>query len=105
MDPVVTARVPAGIKTRGVEVLHEIGSNTSELINAAFEYVIKERQLPRAQSGIPVAVERKTLDPEQRKTLDEFMGSVKTPVPPEWANCSFEELLEQAMETRYAHLR
>ncbi len=105
MDPVVTARVPAGIKTRGVEVLNEIGSTTSELINAAFEYVIKERQLPHAKSGNPVAPEDKSLDDDQRKELAEFMGSVKVPVPSEWADLPFEDLLNQAMRERYAHLR
>ena len=50
MNPVVTARVPEGVRARGVDVLREIGSSTSELINAAFEYVIKERELPKPRA-------------------------------------------------------
>lgn len=105
MDPVVTARVPAGVKTRGVEVLREIGSTTSELINAAFEYVIRERELPHPKATGPASPLNRALDPARQQELTDFMDSVRTPVPTTWADLPFEDLLDRAMEERYAHLR
>ena len=103
MDPVVTARVPEGVRDRGVEVLKDIGSTTSELINAAFDYVIQAKELPRfeqARRG-----EARTLSKEQVEDLSEFMRAVKVDVPAAWDDASFEDLLDDAMGQRYAGLR
>ena len=40
-DAIVTARVPAEIKKQGNAVLREIGSTPTELVNAAYRYVLK----------------------------------------------------------------
>ena len=105
MDPVVTARVPAGIRSRGIEVLHEIGSTTSELVNAAFEYVIQERQLPHAKLPKTDQPAIRALSTEQALELSRFMEGVKAPAPESWNELSFEQLFDQAMEERYAGLR
>ena len=105
MSTVVTARVPEGVRARGVDILHEIGSSTSELINAAFEYVIKERKLPKPQSqphGEPLP---RTIGREQLAQATSFMESVRVAVPDTWENAPFEDLLDSTMEERYAHLR
>lgn len=110
MDPVVTARVPAGIKARGVEVLHEMGSTTSELVNAAFEYVIKERRLPGEKADLGEGGKRsanttRAIDEKKMKQLTAFMDEVRLSVPESWNQAAFEELYDQAMEERYANLR
>ena len=105
MNPVVTARVPEGVRARGVDVLREIGSSTSELINAAFEYVIKERELPKPRARQEDALQPHKISPEQLAQAASFMESVKVSVPAEWEDAPFEGLLDSAMEERYAHLR
>lgn len=51
-DAIVTARVPAEIKKQGNAVLREIGSTPTELVNAAYRYVLKERELPKEASPL-----------------------------------------------------
>ena len=40
MDSIVTARIPVEVKNQVSEILESLGSNTTQLINAAFEYVL-----------------------------------------------------------------
>ena len=83
MDPVVTARVPENVRARGVEVLREIGSSTSELVK------------PGARA----------LDADQMRELEAFMRDVKVSVPSSWESKPFDQLFDEAMEERYADLR
>ena len=48
MDSIVTARIPVEVKNQVSEVLESLGSNTTQLINAAFEYVLVTGRLPDA---------------------------------------------------------
>ena len=50
MDAMVSARVPVEIKKRGDSKLREIGSSATELINAAYDYVIKCGKLPGVEA-------------------------------------------------------
>ena len=50
MDAMVSARVPVEIKKRGDSKLREIGSSATELINAAYDYVIKCGKLPGVET-------------------------------------------------------
>ena len=105
MDPVVTARVPAGVRQRGQEVLREIGATTSELVNAAFAYVIQERELPKPKPKVAVGPNARKLDAAQKRELARFFEEVKAPVADSQADATFEQLLEDAMGDRYADLR
>ena len=105
MTTVVTARVPEGVRARGVDILHEIGSSTSELINAAFEYVIAERELPKSRARLENSIQTHKLSHEQREQVAAFLENVKVPVPKEWDSAPFEDLLDNALGERYAHLR
>ena len=51
MDSIVTARIPVEVKNQVSEVLESLGSNTTQLINAAFEYVLVTGRLPDAYEG------------------------------------------------------
>jgi len=104
MDPVVTARVPEGVRSRAVDVLREIGSNTSELVNAAFNYVIQERKLPKPSIKACAVTVAPTLTEEQIAQVSSFMQAVKIDVPAAWGESSFEDLLEEVSEERYADL-
>ena len=52
MDAIVTARVPVAVKEQVGNLLREMGSTPSQLVNAAYEYVLAERELPRAGTGL-----------------------------------------------------
>jgi antitoxin component of RelBE/YafQ-DinJ toxin-antitoxin module len=49
MDAIVAARVPVEIKERGTAVLASIGATPTQLINAAYLYVLETRRLPVAE--------------------------------------------------------
>jgi antitoxin component of RelBE/YafQ-DinJ toxin-antitoxin module len=97
MDPVVTGRVPEAVRNRGNAVLKEIGSSPSELINAAYDYVIRERRLPKAVD-LPDAGTR-TLTEAQAAELLNFMKRVRVEVPSEWDGVTFDELFDPGMRS------
>ena len=49
MDAFVSARVPVEVKTQVAQRLKEIGATQSELVNAAFSYVLAVGQLPSSK--------------------------------------------------------
>ncbi len=80
MDSIVTARVPTEIKGQAMQMLAQMGSSTTKLVNAAFEYLLATGQLPSAPQGSPSSAER-TLDDEQRTELTEFFRATSSPAP------------------------
>ena len=67
MDAIVTARVPIAVKEQGNAVLREIGSTPTELINAAYRYVLATHELPMEEAKLHRGARR--LTPEQRAKL------------------------------------
>ena len=45
------ARVPLAKKEASEPILREIGATTTDLINAAYDFLISERRLPTAQAA------------------------------------------------------
>ena len=52
-DAIVTARVPAEIKKQGNAVLREIGSTPTELVNAAYRYVLRRESFLKKHLPLP----------------------------------------------------
>ena len=102
MDAIVSARVPVAVKERGNAALKELGATPSQLINAAYEFVLAERQLPQAHKPLRAAEQHdRTLTPQQvekiRSSLTAmYVGSASTELP-------FKEQLAEARDERYAH--
>lgn len=48
-DAIVVARVPAEIKEQVDGVLEKMGATSTQLINAAYEYVLSQGELPLVQ--------------------------------------------------------
>lgn len=46
MSKMISARVPDALYEQGSIQLEELGASTSELVHAAFEYLLQEHQLP-----------------------------------------------------------
>ncbi len=74
VDATVSARVPVEVKKQADKKLRQMGSSTTELINAAYDYLIAEGHLPQVH---PEAGERdteKSLSPEQLVCLRDFFS-------------------------------
>lgn len=66
MDAMVTARVPVEVKERVGSILREMGSSPTELVNAAYDYVLKYGKLPDVEREDPLVIR---LTPEQVSQL------------------------------------
>ncbi|RDB69094.1 hypothetical protein [Eggerthella sinensis] len=101
-DTIVTARVPVEIKEQGDAVLRRIGSTPTELINAAYRYVIENGELPKTDSPLDeVAVRRRTLTSEQKANIKARIDRMTLKAPASWSGKTFDELREEAMREKY----
>ena len=81
MDSIVTARVPTEIKAQATRMLAEMGSSTTKLVNAAFEYLLATGELPRPVQGGQAAPSPRILDDDQRAELSAFFRATSSPAP------------------------
>lgn len=73
MSKMVSARVPDALYEQGALQLSTLGSSTSELINAAFEYLLQEHRLPTPPHS--VISSKRRLPPEQAQRLKELLDA------------------------------
>ncbi len=109
MDAVVTARVPVEVKEQGARVLRSIGATPTQLVNAAYSYVLETGTLPCAHAhGEARSVDGrsvKTPTPAQRDALQAALASMTREVPESfWLDCSYKELLEEGRRADYEAL-
>lgn len=105
MDDVVTSRVPSEIRKQANAILKEIGATQTQLVNAAYAYLLEHRSLPSA--GLPAQTKpgRRILTPEVRKELTEFFAATTQPVPESyWEGKTYDQLLEEGRGADYAAL-
>ena len=101
-DVIVTARVPLEIRNQAVAVLESIGSTPTELINAAFEYVIAAEELPQVVHSLDeVAARRKGLTVEQKREMKNRLVELTPKAPAFWEGRSFDDLRAEALDERY----
>ena len=102
-DAIVTARVPVEIKRQGNAVLKKIGSTPTELVNAAYRYVLEREELPVEARELKPRVIR--LTDEQKQTLRDRNERATCVVPESfWQGKSYKDLLEEAMREKYEAL-
>lgn len=97
MDPVVTARVPAEIRDQGNAILRQLGATPTDLVNAAYEYLLLEKRLPPVAHGaeeLPGGV--RALSAEAAAEVLENLNGMALEVPESWQGASMDELREQA---------
>ena len=101
MDAIVTARVPVAVKEQVTSLLREMGSTPSQLVNAAYEYVLAERKLPRAGARLGEgAVAPRQLTQEQIHRIASALEAMH--VGPAGDDRSFDEQFQEARDERYA---
>lgn len=105
-DSIVTARVPSEIRDQGNEILKKIGSTPTELVNAAYEYVLKNEELPSTSPSLAeLKGKHRVLSPEQKEMLRERMRKTTLHVPDSyWQGKTDDELIEDAVREKYESL-
>ena len=90
MDSIVTARVPVEVKNQVSDVLESLGSNTTQLINAAFEYVLMTGKLPDAHESASLESSAKgssrQLSEKDKEELASLFGKISVPAPASFWN-------------------
>lgn len=105
MDAVVTARVPVEIRRQGNEILRSIGSNPTQLINAAYEYVISHGSLPGYRAVGDLEASDRALTLAQRDELVSFFNESTFPVPSDfWDGFSGKEMIGKGRAADYEAL-
>ena len=70
----VSARVPGAVYDQASVLLSELGASTSELINAAFNYLLREKKLPENTAKESTSTVRK-LTKEQVAELQQKLDA------------------------------
>lgn len=99
---IVTARVPVEIREQVNAKLKEMGSTPTELVNAAYRYVLERGELP--QTGTrweDVAERRQRLSKEEKLEMLERLERMTPKAPASWEGKSYEELRDEAMRERF----
>lgn len=78
MDPMVSARVPVGLRDPVNKQLREIGSSPTELINRAYEFFLKTGKLPGESSALHAG--QRILNVAQAQKLQESIDCTTYPV-------------------------
>ena len=90
MDSIVTARIPVEVKNQVSEILESLGSNTTKLINAAFEYVLVTGKLPDAREESSLESSSKgvsrQLSEKDKEELASLFGKISVPAPASFWN-------------------
>lgn len=106
MDSMVSARVPVEVKKQGDAILKRMGFSVTALINAAYSYLIANKELPGSSSPLPTTQKsgetRKTLKGKEASTFCETWSRRAVLDAPEYDGTNFKELLDEARGDRFA---
>lgn len=103
MDPMVSARVPVGLRDAVNQGLKEIGSSPTELINSAYEFFLANRALP-GQATAPKPG-RRHLGAKDIEALNESIASSTCAIPESYfGGRSYDELLAGNLRGEYEAL-
>ena len=81
MDATVSARIPVETKKQADKRLRSMGSSATELINAAYNYVLSEGALPTPSKATPSKTRARRLSPEKAAYLREFFAKTTFTLP------------------------
>ena len=112
MDSIVTARIPVEVKNQVSEVLESLGSNTTKLINAAFEYVLVTGKLPDAHEGdvseLSARGSSRQLSEKDKEELASLFGKISVPAPASFwndlGNSTYKEAISEWRSSDYEAL-
>lgn len=103
MDSRVSARIPVEKRKRGDEVLANIGATTTQLIQAAYDYLLETGDLPRTQKDGALA--NGHLTREQKTHAVQIMRASTCKVPASFFDSTTDdERLEEELRREYEAL-
>ena len=103
MDAMVTARVPVEIKRQADSKLKAMGSSATELVNAAYRYVLENGKLPGEIDASPRAeLQVKTLSGEAAQAFLKQWHARSVLEAPTYTGDNFKDVLDQARGEYYA---
>lgn len=103
MDAIVSARIPIALKERGNDVLREIGATPTQLINAAYEFILSEHELPKTHKHFEgIKGKKRELTPQQHEKIQQALQTMYVGPTPD--GTSFKEQLNNARDEHYADL-
>lgn len=73
MSRMISARVPDALYEQANIQLEKLGASTSELVNAAFEYLLREHRLPKATKG--AREQKRVLAKDEKSRLDKMFAA------------------------------
>lgn len=102
MSRMISARVPDALYEQGSIQLEELGASTSELVHAAFEYLLQEHQLPKPTKR--VSEKKRVLAKDAKKRLKMMFDActLNVAVPNDIA--SDKQLVREARGAKYEAL-
>lgn len=99
----VTARVPAEIRRQGNAVLEQLNATPTELIRAAYEYVLATGQIPVAQDS--AGRDASELPDEKQRILAEMIAETTFDVSPSLLDFdSYKQIRAQGLAEKYEAL-
>jgi antitoxin component of RelBE/YafQ-DinJ toxin-antitoxin module len=106
MDAIVTARVPVGVKEEANAILKQIGATTTDLVRAAFDFLLQERKLPVKQLvKQPAGTKRKLIvrrpTAAQKAKFQAFVARSTMKLPAEFANMDYKEIKWMRLKEKY----
>lgn len=106
MDAIVTARVPKEIKNQVADILSDIGASPTQLINAAYAYVLRERKLPFPDiEHEKTGTVRREPTPEEAREFAALIGAFPLPTPKGgWDTRDYREILSEGKHAEYEAL-
>ena len=101
MDAIVSARVPVALKERGNGILRDIGCTPTQLINAAYQYLLSEHELPKPRDPLEgMKGTKRELTDQQREKIRRSLQAMY--VGPPATDESFSSQLSAARDERDA---
>lgn len=102
-NSVISARIPKEIRDQGDVALKRIDSTVTELVNSAFEYVIKTGSLPAVpkSSGTPGEKIKRTFSPEQKTEFTDYLKATSAPLSSTYASLSAKQIKEMRLAEKY----
>ena len=102
MSTMVSARIPSDVYARGIKKLKGIDSSVTDLVRAAFDYVISTEKLP-AEENVKVKPGKRNFSKEQALEFNSlFYGSSHPLNLPE--DFDYKKELAEGLEVEYEAL-
>lgn len=100
-NSIISARIPKEIRNQGDAALKRIDSTVTELVNSAFEYVIKTGTLPTISENITPGEKKRELSPEQKTQFKDFLNATSLPLPDTYSELNAKRIKEMRLTEKY----